>query len=130
MADALWSGLRFRTLNIIGDFDLEGLRIEVDTSLPAARVIRALNELAEVRGAPLLIRLDKGSEFIANALAQWAQSKGFALQHIQLGKPTQNAYLERFNRTNRTKVLDCYVYDSLQEVRDMTGDWLHRYNHH
>lgn len=93
-------------------------------------MIRALNELVEVRGAPLSIRLDNGPEFIANALAQWAQSKGIALQHIQSGKPTQNAYVERFNKTYRTEVLDCYVFDSLQEVRDMTADWLHRYNHH
>lgn len=58
MSDALWSGRRFRTFNVIDEFNREGLRIEVDTSLPAARVIRALNELVEVRGAPLSIRLD------------------------------------------------------------------------
>jgi len=63
-------------------------------------------------------------------LAKWAQSKGIALNHIQPGKPTQNAYVERFNKTYRTEVLDCYVFESLQEVRDMTADWLHRYNHH
>ncbi|MDR7097593.1 IS3 family transposase, partial [Hydrogenophaga laconesensis] len=130
MSDALWSGRRFRTFNVIDEFNREGLRIEVDTSLPAARVIRALDELVEVRGAPLSIRLDNGPEFIANALAQWAQSKGIALNHIQPGKPTQNAYVERFNKTYRTEVLDCYVFDSLKEVRDMTADWLHRYNHH
>ncbi|WP_416221476.1 integrase core domain-containing protein [Rhodoferax sp.] len=59
-----------------------------------------------------------------------ARVKGIALNHIQPGKPTQNAYVERFNRTYRTEVLDCYVFDSLQEVRDITEDWLHRYNHH
>ncbi len=130
MSDALWSGRRSRTFNVIDEFNREGLRIEVDTSLPAARVIRALNELVEVRGAPLSIRLDNGREFIANALAQWAQSKAVALNHIQPAKPTQNAYVERFNKTYRTEVLDCYVFDSLQEVRDMTADWLQRYNHH
>lgn len=67
---------------------------------------------------------------MAHALAQWAQSQGIALRHIHPGKPTQNAYIERFNRTCRTEVLDCYVFDSLQEVRDMTADWLHRYNQH
>ena len=87
MADALWSGRRFRTFNVIDEFSREGLRIEVDTGLPAARVIRALNVLVEVRGAPLSIRLGNGPEFIAHALAQWAQSKGIALQHIQPGKP-------------------------------------------
>ena len=130
MSDALWSGRRFRTFNVIDEFNREGLRIEVDTSLPAARVIRALNELVEVRGAPLSIRLDNGPEFIALALAEWAQTKGIRLNHIQPGKPTQNAYVERFNKTYRTEVLDCYVFDSLHEVRQMTQDWLHRYNHH
>lgn len=70
MVDALWSGRRFRTFNVIDDFNRECLRIEVDTSLPAARVIRALNELVEVRGAPMSIRLDNGLEFIANALVK------------------------------------------------------------
>lgn len=76
------------------------------------------------------IRLDKGPAFIAHALSEWATSKGIALHHIQPGKPTQNAYVERFNKAYRTEVLDCYAVNSRQEVRDMTADWLHRYNHH
>lgn len=60
MSDALWSGRRFRTFNVIDDFNREGLRIEVDTSLPSVRIIRVLSELVEVRGAPLSIRLDSG----------------------------------------------------------------------
>ena len=69
---ALRPGRRFRTFNVIDEFKRESLRIEVDTSLPAARVIRDLNELVEVRGAPLAIRLDNGPEFISHAMAQWA----------------------------------------------------------
>ena len=130
MSDALWSGRRFRTFNVIDEFNRECLRIEIDTSLPVARVVRALEELVEVRGTPQSIRLDNGPEFIAQALKQWAQRKGVELRHIQPGKPTQNAYVERFNRTYRAEVLDCYVFESLQEVRSMTEDWLHRYNHH
>jgi putative transposase len=85
MCDALWSGRKFRTFNVIDEFNREALRIEIDTSLPAARIIRALNELVEVRGAPLSIRLVNGPEFIAHALAEWANSKGIALNHIQPG---------------------------------------------
>ena len=48
MHDALWSGRKFRTFNVIDEYNREGLRIEIDTSLPATRVIRALNELVEV----------------------------------------------------------------------------------
>ncbi|MDT8991565.1 DDE-type integrase/transposase/recombinase [Curvibacter sp. APW13] len=72
MSDALWSGRRFRTFKVIDEFNREALRIVIDTSLPAARVIRALNELVAVRGAPLSIRLDNGPKFIAHALAEWA----------------------------------------------------------
>jgi putative transposase len=129
MADALWSGRRFRTFNVNDDYNRESLRIEIDTSLPSQRVIRALDELVEVRGAPQRLRLDNGPEFISAAIKQWAKERGIELVHIQPGKPTQNAYIERFNKTYRTEVLDCYVFTSLHEVRRMTEDWRHRYNH-
>jgi putative transposase len=70
-----------------------------------------------------------GPEFISAALRQWSQQRGVELLHIQPGKPTQNAYIERFNRTHRTEVLDRYVFTSLQEVLRMTKDWRYRYNH-
>lgn len=79
MSDALWSGRCFRTFNVIDEYNREGLRIEIDTSLPAARVICALDELVEVRGAPLSIRLDNGPEFIAHAPAQWANPRALPL---------------------------------------------------
>ena len=129
MADALWSGRRFRTFNVNDDFNRESLRIEIDTSLPSQRVVRALDELVELRGAPRRLRLDNGPEFISAALRQWAGRHVVELVHIQPGKPTQNAYIERFNRTFRTEVLDRYVFTSLDEVRRMTEDWRRRYNH-
>lgn len=128
MVDSLWSGRSFRTFNVIDDFNREGLRIEIDTSLPGPRVVRALEELAEIRGVPKRLRLDNGPEFISQALGDWAKRRGIELQFIQPGKPTQNAYIERFNKTFRTEVLSCYVFTSLSEVRDMTEDWLKRYN--
>lgn len=129
MADSLWSGRRFRTFNVLDDYNRQALRIEIDTSLPAARIVRALDELVEVRGKPKRLRMDNGPEFVSKALADWAVHHGITLQFIQPGKPTQNAYIERFNRTYRTEILDCYVFDSLDEVRRMTADWMHRYNH-
>lgn len=130
MADALWSGRRFRTFNVNDDYNRESLHIEIDTSLPSQRVIRALDQLIELRGTPRRLRLDNGPEFISAALKHWAQQHGVELLHIQPGKPTQNAYIERFNRTFRTEVLDRYVFHSLNEVRRMAEDWRYRYNHH
>ncbi len=130
MADTLWSGRRFRTFNVNDDFNRESLRIEIDTSLPAARVTRALDELVKLLGAPRRLRLDNGPEFISAALRDWATRHAVELVHIQPGKPTRNAYIERFNRTFRTEILDHYVFTSLPEVRRMTEDWRHGYNHH
>ena len=52
MSDSLTSGRAFRTLNIIDDFNREALWIEIDTSLPAERVIRVLEMLIAWHGAP------------------------------------------------------------------------------
>lgn len=129
MSYSLWSGRRFRTLNVLDDYNRQALRIEIDTSLPAARVVRALNELIEIHGKPKRLRVDNGPEFISKLLADWAANHGIDLRFIQPGKPTQNAYIEKFNRTYRTEVLDCYVFEILEEVRRMTEEWRHRYNH-
>lgn len=129
MSDALWSGPRVRPFNVIDEFNREALRIEVDTHLPVARVVRALDELVEVHRAPESIRLDNGPELIAHAMTEWAAARGIARRHTQLGKPTQNAYVERFNKTFRTEVLDCYVFESLAQVCAMAEDWRNRYNH-
>ena len=93
-------------------------------------MVRAFTELLEVRGKPARIRLDNGPEFISRELAQWAAEHEIKLQFIQKGRPTQNALIERFNRTYRNGVLDCYVFNSLAEVRAITERWLEHYNHH
>lgn len=110
------------------DFMSDALWIEVDTSLPAERVVRVLEQLISWRGKPTSIRMDNGPELISQRLESWAQEKHIALLHIQPGKPAQNAYIERFNRTYREDVLDAYLFDDLQEVRYITERWLEDYN--
>lgn len=128
MSDALWSGRRFRTFNVIDDCAREALRIEIDTSLPAKRIVRALDELVEIRGKPGALRLDNGPELISEELEKWARRHGVERLFIQPGRPMQNGLIERFNRTYRQEVLDCYVFETLGEVRRMTAEWITRYN--
>lgn len=128
MSDALLNGQRLRTLNIIDDFNREVLAIEVDTSLPAKRVVRVLERIADWRGYPRSLRIDNGPEFIASALELWAQTHHVVLDFIRPGHPEQNAYIERFNRTYREDVLDAYLFSSLREVQQITHAWIHSYN--
>jgi putative transposase len=98
MADRLGDGRAFRLLNVLDDFNREGLGIEVDFSLPAERVIRSLDRIIEWRGKPGTIRVDNGPEYISGKLLIWAEKRGISIQHIQPGQPQQNAYIERYNR--------------------------------
>ncbi len=128
MCDSLHCGHRFRTFNVIDDFNREILAIEVDLSLPAQRVIRVLERIIAWLGMPQKLRMDNGPEFISLALADWAERNRVQLEHIKPGKPTQNSYIERFNRTYRTEVLDMYLFKSLREVREITDNWMNEYN--
>lgn len=128
MSDSLANGRTFRTLNVIDDFNRQALWIEVDTSLPAERVIRVLERLLFERVSPKQIRMDNGPELISQRLESWAREKHIELIHIQPGKPAQNAYIERFNRTFCEDVLDAYLFDNLEEVRAITERWLEDYN--
>lgn len=122
MSDTLDGGQRFRTLNILDEGVREGLAIEVDTSLPAERVIRVLEQVVAWRGQPQALRLDNGPELIAARFMTWCTERGIELRYIQPGKPAQNALIERFNRTYRTEVLNAYVFESLDQVREISAD--------
>jgi transposase InsO family protein len=92
-------------VNILDEGVREALAIEIDTSLPAQRVVRVLQQLETWRGLPKAIRLDNGPELTSQYLADWCKSKDIELRFIQPGKPNQNAFIERFNRSYRTEVL-------------------------
>lgn len=128
MSDTLYGGRRFRTLNVLDEGVREGLAIEIDTSLTAERVIRVLEQVVAWRGQPLAIRLDNGPEFLAERFMSWCAERAIELWYIQPGKPDQNAFIERYNRTYRTEVLNAYVFESLDQVREITAAWLQSYN--
>lgn len=129
MQDHLTDGRAYRLFNVLDDFNREGLGIEVDFSLPALRVIRALEQIIEWRGKPKALRCDNGPEYLSGALTTWAQSRGIRIDYIQPGKPQQNAYVERYNRTVRYDLLNQTLFNDLDEVREAATRWLWTYNH-
>jgi putative transposase len=128
MSDTLYSGRRFRILNVLDEGVREALNIVIDTSLPAARLVRVMEELKEWRGLPGTIRCDNGPELTSQSFVDWCGDHGIEILYIQPGKPMQNAYIERFNRTFREEVLDAYLFVDLEQVQGMANDWLRGYN--
>jgi putative transposase len=128
MADVLENGKTFRTFNVIDDFNRECLVIDVDTSLPALRVIRSLEQIIEWKGKPQVLRCDNGPEYISGALANWAKQKDIALAFIEPGKPTQNAYVERFNRTVRHEWLELTIFESIEQAQHLATRWMWTYS--
>jgi putative transposase len=128
MSDALYGGGRFRTFNILDEGVREALDIVVDTSIPGGRAVRALEAVASVRGYPAAVRCDNGPELLSQVFVDWCAAHGIEPRYIQPGKPNQNAFVERFNRTYRTEVLDAYLFESLEEVRWITEEWIREYN--
>ncbi len=113
---------------MIDDFNREALAIEVDLNLPAERVIRTLERVVAWRGYPTKLRMDNGPEFISLKRATWAEDNNVELEFIKPDKPTQNSFIERFNRTFRDEILDFYVFHRLSEVREVTDNWIIEYN--
>lgn len=128
MHDALYGGRPFRTFNLLDESNRQALAIEVGHSVPSARVIRVLERMIDLYGKPDGLRMDNGPEFISANLEEWCQQRMIRRLFIQPGKPDQNAYIERFNRTYRNEVLDLYIFESIEQVQLITDEWLVGYN--
>ena len=126
--DRLENGRKIRTLNIIDDYNREALAMEVSYSFPAERVIEVLSQCIEWRGKPKRIRSDNGTEFIAGKTKAFFANTNIDHIPIQKGKPSQNGYIERFNRSYREGVLDAYILSTIHQAREETNQWMDDYN--
>jgi len=128
MEDRLMNGRKFRILNIIDDYNREALNIAVDYSFSSKKVVDILEQIIDWRGLPESIRSDNGTEFTAKAFEGFCNKFGIRHLKIQKGKPMQNGYIERFNRTYREDVLNMNIFENIYHVRDLTDEFIEDYN--
>ena len=128
MSDALDNGRRFRVLNLIDDFNRKAISVEAEFTFPTVGVIQTLKRAIGEQGRPKKIRVDNGPEFTSLEFNQWCGVQKIELLHIQPGRPMQNGYIERFNRTFRQDVLDMHLFSEIDQVRDIIEQWMEDYN--
>ena len=128
MHDALEYGRKIRVLNIIDDFSREALMVLPAYSHSGYSIVKAMEELIWLRGVPKSIRVDNGPEFIGKVFSNWCKENQIEVKYIQPGKPTQNAYIERFNRLYREDVLDAYLFEDLDQMKRLSKEWMDDYN--
>ncbi len=128
LSDSLVSGRRIRVLAVVDDFTRENLCLEIDFSMPAARVVRELDAIAARRGFPAVLRSDNGPEFVSHCLLRWAAERNVRLHFIAPGKPTQNANIESLNARVRDEFLNEHAFLTLAEARREAALWKTHYN--
>ena len=127
-SDVLDDGRRFRVLVIVDDFSRECLALVTDSSLSGGRVAGELDRLVELRGRPLQIVSDNGTELTSHAILSWQEDRGVAWHYIAPGKPMQNGFVESLIGRLRDECLNEHVFRSLPAARRTIELWRADYN--
>ena len=128
VSDALFDGRRIRALTLVDNYTREALAIVVDGGIRGEHVVRAVEQVAVRRGAPELIRVDNGPEFVSKVLDHWAYGRGVTLDFSRPGKPTDNCFVESFNGRFRDECLDTHWFLSVEDARAKIEAWRQDYN--
>lgn len=106
----------------------ESPAIEVSNSFSPQAVAEVLERLAQTAGLPQVIQVDNGPEFVSKALDEWARRHRVTLAFSRTGTPTDNPFIEAFNRRFRQECLDQHRVASLNEARIVIAAWRKDYN--
>jgi putative transposase len=128
MHDTLMNGRKVRILNIIDDYNRQALAMDVDFSHSGMSVCRVLERLFAEHGFPSELRSDNGPEFLSGIYTDFCEKHQLKIRYIKPGKPMQNGFVERFNRSYREDILDAYLFASIEELRDLTWQFQQDYN--
>jgi putative transposase len=128
VSGALFDGRRIPALTLVDNYTREALAIVVDGSIRGEHVVDVVEQVAARRGAPQLIRVDHGLEFVSKVLDRWAYECGGTLNFSRPGKPTDNAFIESFNGRLRDECLDTHWFLSLEDARSKIEAWRRDYN--
>ena len=126
--DSIASGRMLKTMTLIDEYSRNCYAIEVDTSLPGARVVEVLERISWKQGLPEIIIIDNGPEFIGKVLDEWAYKRGVKLHFITPGKPVENAYIESFHDKFRDECLNEHWFLTLEHARKIIEEWRIDYN--
>jgi putative transposase len=116
LSDALPTKRKVRVLNIMDDCTRESLAVYAGFSIAGEKVVGVLKHIVIERGKPEHIRVDNGPAFLSKAFTDWCGENRIVIKYIQPGKPMQNGYIERLNRTFREDVLDAYEFETLEQL--------------
>ena len=129
MAEQLFDGRRLRIFTLVDNFSRESLALRAGRRFTGDQVVAALEDVVRDRGAPEMIQVDNGPEFISKSLDFWAWSHGVQLDLSRPGKPTDNPYIESFNGKFREECLNQNWFLSLADAQEQIEAWRQDYNH-
>jgi putative transposase len=126
--DRCANGQQVKLLTVVDEHTRESLAICAATSIRSKAVIETLSRLAVERRAPLYLRSDNGSEFVATRVKEWLKAKGIQTLYIEPGSPWQNARGESFNGRLRDECLNVEWFKNLREAEAVIESWRRHYN--
>lgn len=129
MHDSLMNGRQIRSFNVIDPYNRECKGMSIRHNFPAKRVIEYLEQLIEKYGKPKFIRSDNGPEFISKLFQLWLNKNNIIWNNIQKGKPAQNCFVERFNRTAREDFFDAHLFHTVEQANELADLFRNEYNY-